>query len=72
MVLKSTKILMVRSPSYLENGPLKNIGITGWFYMPYFKPTINFLNYAHTLLSYLATCAISNTVMAKYRESFTI
>ena len=40
--LKSTKILMVRSPSYLENGPLKNMEITAWFYMPYFKPTIDF------------------------------
>ena len=41
-VLKSTKILMVRSLSYLENGPLKNMGITDWVYMPYFKPTIDF------------------------------
>ena len=41
-VLKSTKILKVRSLSYLENGPFENMGITEWFYLPYFKPTINF------------------------------
>ena len=41
-VLKSTKILKVRSLSYLENGPFENIGITEWFYMPYFKPTTDF------------------------------
>ena len=28
--------------SYLENGPFENMGITKWFYMPYFKPTIDF------------------------------
>ena len=39
-VLKSTKILMVRSQSYLENGPIKNI--MGGFYIPYFNPTIDF------------------------------
>ena len=33
---------MVRSLSYLENGPLKNMRILGWFLMPYFKPTIDF------------------------------
>ena len=33
-------VLMVRSLSYLENGPF--LGITSWFYMPYFKPTIDF------------------------------
>ena len=33
---------MVRSLSYLENGPFKNIGIKGGFYMPYFNPTIDF------------------------------
>ena len=41
-VLKSTKILKVRSLSYLENGLFENMGITEWFYMPYFKPTIDF------------------------------
>ena len=40
--LKSTKILMVRSLSCLENGPFINMGITGLFYIPYFKPIIDF------------------------------
>ena len=29
------------SLSYLENDPPKNMGIMGWVYMPYFKPTID-------------------------------
>ena len=33
---------MVMSQSYLENGPIKNIGIMGGFYIPYFNPTIDF------------------------------
>ena len=41
-VSKSTKILMVRSLNYLENGPFTNMGITSWFYLPYFIPTIDF------------------------------
>ena len=41
-VLKSTKILKVRSLSYVENSPFENMGITEWFYLPYFKPTIDF------------------------------
>ena len=40
--LKFTKILMVRSSSYLENGFFINIGIMGRFYMTYFNPTIDF------------------------------
>ena len=42
MDLKYTKILKVRSPSYLENCPFENMGIAEWLYMPYFKPTIDF------------------------------
>ena len=34
---------MVKSISFLENGPFTNMGITGQFYMPnYFNPTIDF------------------------------
>ena len=44
---------MVRSLSYLENGPFKNMGITpftGWFYIPYFKPTNDF-----SMLQYISS-----------------
>ena len=41
-ILKTTKILVVRSVRYLENGPFKRMGTTRWVYMPYFKPTIDF------------------------------
>ena len=37
---RATKILMVRSLSYLENGPPQNMEITGWFYVPFLNPQL--------------------------------
>ena len=54
---------MVRSISYLENGPFESMGITEWFYMPYFKPTINF-----NMLQYITSsdCQVSNPLQVSW------